>query len=231
MKEEYKKNRLEVMLDLETTGLEENSGILEISLVPFFLDGKEVDMEPFHKTIDLVSCFMEGMTFDRGTQHWWMKQDAKAKFQLRRNEKTDIRKAIKEAHQWLSALCEGYEVHVWCRGLNFDIPKFERCVRTLLEEELPYKWWNLEDARTYAHAFDVHTADIEFQGIRHSALDDCRHQIRIVQEAYKRKENIQRLALTGILAEAKGDRAEINRMAIAAFGKPFTEEQLDQLLA
>lgn len=231
MKEEYKKNRLEVMLDLETTGLEENSGILEISLVPFFLDGKEVDMEPFHKTIDLVSCFMEGMTFDRGTQHWWMKQDAKAKFQLRRNEKTDIRKAIKEAHQWLSALCEGYEVHVWCRGLNFDIPKFERCVRTLLEEELPYKWWNLEDARTYAHAFDVHTADIEFQGIRHSALDDCRHQIRIVQEAYKRKENIQRLALTGILAEAKGDRAEINRMAIAAFGKPFTEGQLDQLLA
>lgn len=231
MKEEYKKNRLEVMLDLETTGLEENSGILEISLVPFFLDGKEVDMEPFHKTIDLVSCFMEGMTFDRGTQHWWMKQDAKAKFQLRRNEKTDIRKAIKEAHQWLSALCEGYEVHVWCRGLNFDIPKFERCVRTLLEEELPYKWWNLEDARTYAHAFDVHTADIEFQGIRHSALDDCRHQIRIVQEAYKRKENIQRLALTGILAEAKGDRAEINRMAIDAFGKPFTEEQLDQLLA
>lgn len=231
MKEEYKKNRLEVMLDLETTGLEENSGILEISLVPFFLDGKEVDMEPFHKTIDLVSCFMEGMTFDRGTQHWWMKQDAKAKFQLRRNEKTDIRKAIKEAHQWLSALCEGYEVHVWCRGLNFDIPKFERCVRTLLEEELPYKWWNLEDARTYAHAFDVHTADIEFQGIRHSALDDCRHQIRIVQEAYKRKENIKRFALVGILSEAKGDRAEINRMATVAFGKPFTEGQLDQLLA
>ena len=40
-----------------------------------------------------------------------------------------------------------------------------------------------------------------------------------------------RFALMGILAEAGGDRSEINRMAIAAFGKAFTEEQLDQLLA
>lgn len=230
MKEEYKKNRLEVMLDLETTGLEENSGILEISLMPFFLDGKEVNMEPFHKTIDLVSCFMEGMTFDKGTQHWWMKQDAKAKFQLRRNEKTDIRKAIKEAHQWLSALCEGYEVHVWCRGLNFDIPKFERCVRTLLEEELPYKWWNLEDARTYAHAFDVHTADIEFQGIRHNAVDDCRHQIRIAQESYRRKQLMRHYAAQGIVAAYKDDRELLLDAWQKTFGETLSEDDVKQLL-
>lgn len=230
MKEEYKKTRLEVMLDLETTGIEETSGILEISLMPFFLDGTPTDMEPLTKTIDLTSCWLEGMTFDKSTQRWWMKQDAKAKWQLRHSEKTDIRKAIKEAHQWLSALCEGYEVHVWCRGLNFDIPKFERCVRTLLEEELPYKWWNLEDARTYTHAFDVHTSDIEFQGIPHSAVDDCRHQIRIVQETYKRKQLMRHYAAQGIIAAYRDNTLELVDAWKKTFGEYLCEEDVKRLL-
>lgn len=230
MKEEYKKNRLEVMLDLETTGIEETSGILEMSLMPFHLDGKEVDMEPFHRTIDLVSCFMEGMTFDKSTQRWWMKQDAKARFQLRRAEKTDIRKAIKEAHEWLTALCGGYEVHVWCRGLNFDIPKFERCVRTLIEEDLPYKWWNLEDARTFSHAFDVHSSDIEFQGTPHCAADDCRHQIAIVQQAYMRKVNLRSFAQRGIIACHKNDREALQNAWKKTFGTYLSEEELSRIM-
>lgn len=231
MEKTNKKNRLEVMLDLETMGIGEKAAILEISLVPFCLDAAPVDVEPFHKVIDITSCLLEGMRVEDDTQKWWMKQDAQAKWNLRHSEKTDIRDAIRQSHDWLAALCSGYEVHLWCRGLNFDVPKYERCVRMLLEERTPYDWWNLEDARTYAHTFDVHNADIEFEGIRHSAAADCHHQIRIVQEAYKRKENTKRFALIGILAEAGGDRAEINRMAITAFGKAFTEEQLDQLLA
>lgn len=225
------KQRMEVMLDLETTGTEETAGIMEMALFPFYLDGEETGEEPFHKVIDLTSCWMEGMKFCEDTQKWWIKQDAKAKWNMRHAEKTDIRSAVRESHAWLKDLCGKYEVHLWCRGLNFDVPKYERCVRMLLEERTPYEWWNLEDARTYARTFDVHTADIEFEGLRHTAAADCHHQIRIVQEAYKRKENIKRLALTGILAETGGDRSEINRMAIAAFGKAFTEEQLDQLLA
>lgn len=219
------------MLDLETMGIEESAAILEIALYPFELDGTPTGIEPFHQSIDLTGCLLEGMTVDKKTQQWWMNQDPKAKWELRHAEKADIRSAIRESHAWLSDLCRKYEVHLWCRGLNFDVPKYERCVRMLLEEELPYDWWNLEDARTYAHIFDVHNADIEFEGIRHTAAADCRHQIRIVQEAWQRKELLREYAVKGLVAEAKGDREELNRLAKSVFGKPFTDEQLDQLLS
>ena len=63
------------MLDLETMGIGEKAAILEISLVPFCMDGTPVDVEPFHKTIDLTSCLLEGMKVEEDTQRWWMKQD------------------------------------------------------------------------------------------------------------------------------------------------------------
>ena len=159
-----------------------------------------------------------------------MKQDAKARWQLRSSQKTDIRKAVKEAHIWLQTLSEGNEVHVWCRGLNFDIPKFERCIRSMLEEELPYKWWNLEDARTYAHAFGVHNSDIEFQGIPHSAEDDCRHQISVVQEAYRRRQLMRYHAAQAIVASCGDDTLALAQQWKKTFGEQLSEEDMNGLL-
>ena len=230
MEKTNKKNRLEVMLDLETMGIGEKAAILEISLVPFCLDAAPVDVEPFHKTIDLTSCLLEGMKVEDDTQRWWMKQEAQAKWNLRHSEKTDIRDAIRQSHDWLSALCSGYEVHLWCRGLNFDVPKYERCVRMLLEERTPYDWWNLEDARTYAHTFDVHNADIEFEGIRHTAAADCQHQIRIVQEANRRKRFMRYYAAKAIISEYKDDRSNFLKIWKETFGESLTEEKAESIL-
>ena len=230
MEKTNKKNRLEVMLDLETMGIGEKAAILEISLVPFCMDGTPVDVEPFHKTIDLTSCLLEGMKVEDDTQRWWMKQEAQAKWNLRHSEKTDIRDAIRQSHDWLSALCSGYEVHLWCRGLNFDVPKYERCVRMLLEERTPYDWWNLEDARTYAHTFDVHNADIEFVGTRHTSEADCHHQIRIVQEAYKRNFSMRYYAAKAIVDEYKNDRSKFLKIWKETFGESLTEEEAERIL-
>ena len=230
MEKTNKKNRLEVMLDLETMGIGEKAAILEISLVPFCLDRTPVDVEPFHKTIDLTSCLLEGMKVEDDTQRWWMKQDAQAKWNLRHSEKTDIRDAIRQSHDWLSALCVGYEVHLWCRGLNFDVPKYERCVRMLLEERTPYDWWNLEDARTYAHTFDVHNADIEFVGTRHTSEADCHHQIRIVQEANRRKRFMRYYAAKAIISEYKDDRSNFLKIWKETFGESLTEEEAERIL-
>lgn len=230
MEKTNKKNRLEVMLDLETMGIGEKAAILEISLVPFRLDGTPVDVEPFHKTIDLTSCLLEGMKVEDDTQRWWMKQEAQAKWNLRHSEKTDIRDAIRHSHAWLAALCSGYEVHLWCRGLNFDVPKYERCVRMLLEERTPYDWWNLEDARTYAHTFDVHNADIEFVGTRHTSEADCHHQIRIVQEAYKRNFSMRYYAAKAIVDEYKNDRSKFLKIWKETFGESLTEEEAERIL-
>lgn len=182
------KPRIEVMLDMETCGIAETSAIMEVALVPFMLDGSKVDEGMVNHIIDLTSCFMAGMTQEPKTQEWWGKDPhkAKARARLMKADKVSITSSIDQIYDWLQALGSKYEVHLWDRGLNFDLPKLDRCFRELLElEEMPYPWWLVEDARTYCHAFDVHSEDVEFAGTPHAAIDDCRHQIKLVQRAYE----------------------------------------------
>lgn len=184
MEKEIKKQRLDVMLDMETCALSENAAILSIALLPFYFDGGEPIESPISYVIEGNSCFLEGLKYDDDTQAWWTKQDPRAKASILYNSTpTHIRTAIKEIYEWLIALCDKYEIHMWCRGLNFDIPKLEYCFRRFLEKEPPYKYYNMEDARTYCHTFGIKPTDIPFEGNRHSAVDDCAFQVKQVQAA------------------------------------------------
>ena len=100
----------------------------------------------------------------------------------------------------------------------------------MLEERTPYDWWNLEDARTYAHTFDVHNADILFEGIQHLASNDCQHQIRIIQEAYRRKHSMQYYAAKAIISEYKDDRSNFLKIWKETFGESLTEEKAESIL-
>lgn len=193
MEKKEQKPRIEVMLDMETFDIAETAAIIEVALIPFFLDDtEEPDDGYICHTIDVTSCLMEGMTVDSDTQQWWMKQPAKSKWHFSMQEHLTIRKSMEEIYGWLSRLSEIYDVHLWCRGLNFDVPKLERCFRVLLgKKEMPYPWWNLEDARCFCRNRGVHTADIEFVGIPHTAEADCRHQIKLVQKAWQMEQYLQ----------------------------------------
>lgn len=190
MKNKIQKQRIDVMLDMETCDTAVTAAIMEIALVPFHLDGTEPNEEKIIKHINLTSCFMEGMTFDSDTQRWWMKQSDEAKEIQTCYTGVAIRSAAGHIYDWMENLSEKYELHLWSRGLNFDIPKLDRCLHMVFPE-LPYPWWNLEDVRTYCRAFDVHTADVPFEGTAHSAYHDCKHQIRLVQKAYAIRKAIQ----------------------------------------
>ena len=192
MKNKIQKQRIDVMLDMETCDTAETAAILEIALVPFHLDGTATGEREENIHINLTSCFMEGMTTDQDTQKWWMKQSDEAKEMQIFCSSVTIRAASAYLYESLENLSSKYDLHLWSRGLNFDIPKLDRCFRTVAQEkELPYPWWNLEDVRTYCRAFDVHTADMPFEGTAHSAYHDCKHQIRLVQKAYAIRKAIQ----------------------------------------
>lgn len=193
MNKKEQKPRIEVMLDMETFDIAETAAIIEVALIPFFLDDtEEYDDGYIYHTIDITSCLMEGMTVDKDTQLWWMEKPAKTKWHFSMQEHHTIRHSMEEIYNWLLRIGEVYEVHLWCRGLNFDVPKLERCFRVLLKKkEMPYRWWNVEDARCYCRNRDVHTTDIEFVGTPHTAEDDCRHQIKLVQKAWKVEQYLQ----------------------------------------
>ena len=109
--ENIKKERLEVMMDMETTDLAETSAILELAIIPFRLDGMSPKEESFHEYIDLTSCYLEGMSFGKKTQEVWVKWETKAKHNLCSSEKKPIRSAIRESYNYL----DGYlreDVHL-----------------------------------------------------------------------------------------------------------------------
>lgn len=184
-----KKPILNIMVDLETASTKENAAILSWAMVPFFTDGTEfTDMEEFYRVINLTSCFLAGMDFDKDTQKWWLEQDPKARGLFLQAEDANIHGVASEAYTWLSNLSENYDLYLWARGLDFDIPKMEWCFRKFVERPLPYKYSHKMDVRTVLKFMQIDQSQFEMQGIKHNALDDCKHDIRMIQEAYKWKE-------------------------------------------
>lgn len=187
-----KKPILNIMVDLETASTKENAAILSWAMVPFFTDGKEfIEMEDFYRVVNLTSCFMAGMDFDKGTQDWWLNQDPMARGTLLNSEDFNIHGVTSEAYTWLSNLSEKYDLYLWATGLDFDIPKIEWCFHKFVGRGLPYKYSHKMDVRTVLKFVGLERSLFEMQGVKHNALDDCKHAIRMVKEAYSRLQTYQ----------------------------------------
>ena len=180
-----KKQILNIMVDLETASIKENAAILSWAMVAFTTDGSECDIEPFYKTINLTSCFMTGMSIEQDTQDWWMKQSPESRAVILMSEGEDILPVTREAYCWLSALAEKYDLYMWCRGIDFDLPKIEWCFRKFLEQNAPYKYFHKMDVRTVLEFMQIDQSAFSFEGVKHNSVDDCRHDIKMVQAAYR----------------------------------------------
>ena len=183
-KEQNKLPRLDIMIDMETVSNAENAGILSLAFLPFSRHGEEKDGEPFYKVIDLASCYMAGMNMV-GCQEWWMQQDPKAVSEIvNAPKKENISAVINEAFSYLSALAEQHEIILWSRGTDYDFPKLEWCIRKFVEKPYPYKYYNKRDVRTWVKETGLDESQFEFEGIKHNALDDCRHQAKLLQASF-----------------------------------------------
>lgn len=183
---ENKKKELQIMIDLETVSNDPDAGILSMAFVPFSINEEKLPTDDIlYRVIDLASCYMSGMNMI-GCQEFWVGQDPKAKAAiLNAPEKVSIQSASADAFGFLSALAENYDLVMWCRGLDYDIPKLEYCFRRFVEKPLPYKYSHKHDVRTCLHDFFINESDYEFEGIKHHSVDDCRHDIKMVQAAYR----------------------------------------------
>jgi hypothetical protein len=181
-----KKPILNIMVDLETASTKENAAILSWAMVPFFTDGKEFDeMEDFYRVVSLTSCFMAGMDIDKETQGWWMKQEPEARGSILFEQDSSIHGVAYEAYTWLANLSEKYDLHLWARGLDFDLPKIEWCFREFVDRPLPYKYSHKMDVRTVLKFMGIDQSLCEMQGVKHKAIDDCKHDIKMIQEAHR----------------------------------------------
>ena len=204
-----KKPILDIMVDLETASTKENAAILSWAMVPFDRFGKRWGFENFYKTVNLTSCFMAGMDIEKDTQKWWEKQDPEARAAVMKSEGENILSVTNAAYCWLSTLAEKNDLYMWCRGIDFDLPKMEWCFRKFVEkssgdEGFPYKFSHKMDVRTVLKFMDIDQSQFEFEGIKHHSVDDCNHDIKMIQKACQLK-NDWMTAYTICLAKKTSD--------------------------
>ncbi|MCW7555541.1 3'-5' exoribonuclease [Endozoicomonas gorgoniicola] len=173
-----------LMVDLETMGNGSNAAIIAIGACFFDLDTGEVG-HSFYQSIQLDSAVEKGLAMDPATVTWWMSQSNEARA-IFKEKGTTLDKALARFIRF----ARQSHLKVWGNGSSFDNVILRNALNTC-GMAIPWNFWNDRDVRTMVELgrsildFDP-KRDMPFEGVRHHALDDAKHQARYVSEIYQR---------------------------------------------
>ncbi|WP_089600254.1 exonuclease [Escherichia coli] len=170
-----------LMIDLETMGTNTNAPIVVIGAV--FFDPQTGEIGPvFYIVISLTDAMNTGAVPDGGTIEWWLKQSSEARAAIL-TDQVKLKDALSRFREFINEYSDEKFVQVWGNGATFD----NAILRTSYERldiPCPWRYYNDRDVRTIVELgktidFDARTVN-PFEGVRHNALDDARHQAKYV---------------------------------------------------
>ena len=184
------KKRVDVMLDIETLGIKNNTTIFQLSAVAFDIANGDIISE-FDKFIDISS--IKNLNVDGSTIKWWLQTNPNLFAELV-NNKNAISEidAYTEFYNWIKELQNKYSVYMFGNGISFDVVK----VKTKMEElglPFPISYKNERDVRTLIDLVCTknNISEKEYKKlfnsedlVAHNGLDDCKYQIKYVVYAY-----------------------------------------------
>lgn len=176
-----KKSFTDVMIDIETVGRTPGYGVIQIAAVPFNINTGEVSDNTFCMSINLkeqVDNF--GLKWDKSTWAWWMKENPELFKELRysKNRPVDVASAFQA---WFNALPNSNKLRTWGNSNRFDLGILTGFFEALLKGVPFNSFWNTwleRDVRTLAELKPEIKKDLKFEGTKHNAIDDCKHQIK-----------------------------------------------------
>lgn len=163
------------MIDIETMGKSPTAAISSIGACLFDPYGDWIG-DSFHMHVDLESCVLQwNLKMDPSTVIWWLGQSDEARKTL-----VDGQARAATLSESLSALTRFLPTGVtpWCNGNSFDFAILANAYATI-KKPLPWDYWKERDLRTLKGLNPGITTQRE--GTHHNALDDARHQARLVQ--------------------------------------------------
>ncbi|MGD3092510.1 3'-5' exoribonuclease domain-containing protein [Escherichia coli] len=173
-----------LMIVLKTMGTSPDAPIISIGAI--FYDPQTGDMGPeFSKTIDLETA---GGVIDRGAIKYWWKQSREAQSAIMTDE-IPLDDALLQLREFIDENSGEFFVQIWGKEANFN----NVILRRSYERQgipCPWSYYNDRDVRTIVELgkaidFDARTA-IPFEGERHNALDDARHQAKYVSAIWQK---------------------------------------------
>lgn len=184
----FNERTINIMMDIETTGVRPGCRVLSIGLVEFDEKGTIDSLLVHPKLSDQVGID------DGNTMGWWDTQSAEAKSVFADNhilgESVEyVYKRIKtfiddlvDARKTLSQGLEKVDVCIWGNGATFDNSIVQRM---FYAKGLPIPWNTFGD-RCYRTAINMlGRPSLQRSGVHHNALDDAMYQANCLIKAIK----------------------------------------------
>lgn len=156
-----------VMVDIETLGLEPGSVILSIGATTF--DTPNATRNMFYECISVASCEAEGFVKDKHVMDWWKEQNQDL-YKDVISGTTHISKALSDFSNYLHDLKA--DVVIWGNGADFDISHLKRAF-DICGLIWPVHYRNVRCYRTLRNIFPYVIPIGEESLRKHHALDDA----------------------------------------------------------
>lgn len=188
----FNERTINIMMDIETTGVRPGSRVLSIGLAVFYLVNGE-------GTIGRTTTIYPSLTDQAGiddpsTMDWWSVQSPEARNVFADNHINGVsvgkafelfKEFIQNAVDWHKSLNDNTEkvnVCIWGNGATFD----NSIVQHMFEAKGYPVPWNTFGDRCYRTAFNVlGRPSLPRKGVHHNALDDAIYQAQCLVHAIK----------------------------------------------
>lgn len=177
-------NVTDVMIDIETLGLNNTAPVVQIGAVAFNrYTGDRVT--EFFSRINLQDALNKG-DIEGDTLVWWLRQSEAARESLAGGPTEFTAEAVSRLSDFYMravAASRDEDLPVWACGPVFDIGKLERLFE-LCDEQIPWAFYAIRDTRTIEDLSPVNRQQAlaligwdRSKETAHDALSDCRYQV------------------------------------------------------
>lgn len=177
-------NQTHYVLDLETLGKGPNAPIVAIGAV-CIKGAKPVDELYRRARLESAMHPTFGRQPDASTIQWWLQQSTEARAEIDGSQPSnDIFSALRQLADWMAIYATESEAIVWGNGSSFDNvilrSTFEACGLSL-----PWQFRHDRDLRTILALYPEAKNVGEFEGTKHHALHDARHEAKQLCKALR----------------------------------------------
>lgn len=171
----------DVMIDIETFGTGSDACIVQIGACYFDRYSGKLGAE-FEVNIDARTSQKFGGKIDADTLYWWLKQEPAAIAGIT-NNLLDMGAALDSLTNFIMQKKDPGP-KVWSHA-TFDWPILDSAY-TRYGQRFPCHFRNARDVRTICDIAGISNSDIPMEGIAHTALYDCKYQIKQVVLGFQR---------------------------------------------
>jgi len=170
--------RKSIMVDIETMGNRSSSAITSIAAVEFNDKGDTVST--FYELVDLQSSLDLGLTVDGSTIMWWLQQSEEARVEVTKPGK-NLKEVLYLFRKYLEEVGTE-ETDIWANSPSFDLVIIDNAYKAIGQRK-PWSYGGERDVRTVFRLAGLDKNSVPFEGTVHNAVDDCKHQIKMVLKA------------------------------------------------